>query len=129
MAEQKKIEDMTTAELLVLYNQLSGENVKRFSTREAGLKRVRKLMTKRLVTKETSPATKAKGKSIVTGAKALATGKTVLQTASVRRKVFDALAAHGGRMSVAELEKQLNFDPRPHLTKLKMFGHVELFTD
>lgn len=52
-----KLESMTASELVVLYNKLTGENVKRFSDRTAGLKRINKLIA--------DPAMKLKADALI----------------------------------------------------------------
>jgi len=145
---EKALKEMSGRELVAYYNQLTGENVKRFSSPEAGRKRIAAALAARAV--ESPPATprivrlssRATGSAAMRGEEAegkksdfgfthampVQGGKSVLQKQSKRRQVFEKLVELSGEplqhVAVADLDKAMGFSTRAHLTKLRHEKHI-----
>jgi len=153
--QQKKVEDMTGAELVAAHNNLVtdlGDRVTRFASRADGIKRVNALLTKRnspevAEAKAEKPKvaevkSKAKAEKAAaedgkqTGAKRgpkaaqtvtanAAAAKSRLNKNSLRKQVMDQLPP-GESMNIDDLETKCGFPVRPILAKLAALNWVTL---
>lgn len=132
------VKSMTSAELIKRYNELDPEHpVKRFSTLDAGRRRVKALLDKQaagigqLISKPKAAAVKKgdpRGRKGFKSVKVIEGGNTVLQKESKRRKVFDAIAGSDDKTaSVDFLDKKLGFGTRPYILKMLVSKHVKIF--
>ncbi len=125
MENEMDLNALTTIQLTAKYNELVPKApVKKFKTKHLALARVQRVLKEQVEQAKTKIETR--GRKGFHTARVILGGKTVLQSKSKRRLIFDVIAANPGIL-IDDLNKKIGYQTRQYVLKLVEFGHAEVF--